>query len=98
GAFLEKSGLGGFIIDFTTGLFGRYRGGPAKIAVVASAMTGTISGSATANVLTTRTLTIPLMRRIGYPAFMAGATEAAACTGRAHEPPSPGSGAVILTH
>jgi len=96
GAFLEKSGLGTFIIEFTTGLVGRYRGGPAKVAVVASAMTGTISGSAMANVLTTGTLTIPLMRRTGYPAFMAGAIEAAASTGGALMPPIMGNVAFIM--
>ncbi len=96
GAFLERSGLGGFIIDFTTGLVGRYRGGPAKVAVMASAMTGTISGSAMANVLTTGTLTIPLMRRIGYPPFMAGAIEAAASTGGALMPPIMGNVAFIM--
>lgn len=96
GAFLERSGLGAFIIDFTVGLVGRYRGGPAKVAVIASAMTGTISGSAMANVLTTGTLTIPLMRRIGYPAFMAGAIEAAASTGGALMPPIMGNVAFIM--
>jgi len=96
GAFLERSGLGRFIIDFTVGLVGRYRGGPAKVSVIASAMTGTISGSAMANVLTTGTLTIPLMRRIGYPAFMAGAIEAAASTGGALMPPIMGNVAFIM--
>lgn len=96
GAFLERSGLGKFIIDFTVGLVGRYRGGPAKVSVIASAMTGTISGSAMANVLTTGTLTIPLMRRIGYPAFMAGAIEAAASTGGALMPPIMGNVAFIM--
>jgi len=96
GAFLERSGLGAFIIEFTTGLVGRYRGGPAKVAVMASAMTGTISGSAMANVLTTGTLTIPLMRRIGYPNFMAGAIEAAASTGGALMPPIMGNVAFIM--
>lgn len=96
GAFLERSGLGGFIMDFAIGLVGRYRGGPAKVAVVSSAMTGSISGSAMANVLTTGVLTIPLMRRTGYPAFMAGAIEAAASTGGALMPPIMGTVAFVM--
>ncbi|MGE3247478.1 MAG: TRAP transporter permease [Beijerinckiaceae bacterium] len=97
GAFLERSGLGGFVMDFTIGLFGRYRGGPAKVAVVSSALTGTISGSAMANVLTTGTVTIPLMKRTGYPAHMAGAIEAAASTGGALMPPVMGTVAFIMS-
>lgn len=97
GAFLERSGLGGFVMDFTIGIFGRYRGGPAKVAVVSSAMTGTISGSAMANVLTTGTVTIPLMKRTGYPAFMAGAIEAAASTGGALMPPVMGTVAFVMS-
>ena len=97
GAFLERSGLGGFIMDFTIGLVGRYRGGPAKVAVISSAMTGTISGSAMANVLTTGTLTIPLMKRTGYPAYMAGAVEAAASTGGALMPPVMGTVAFVMS-
>lgn len=97
GAFLARSGLGGFIMDFAIGLVGRYRGGPAKVSVVSSAMTGTISGSAMANVLTTGTLTIPLMRRIGYPAFMAGSIEAAASTGGALMPPIMGTVAFVMS-
>lgn len=97
GAFLARSGLGGFIMDFAIGLVGQYRGGPAKVAVVSSAMTGTISGSAMANVLTTGTLTIPLMRKIGYPAFMAGAIEAAASTGGALMPPIMGTVAFVMS-
>ena len=96
GAFLERSGLGGFVMDFTIGLFGRYRGGPAKVAVISSALTGTISGSAMANVLTTGTVTIPLMKRTGYPAYMAGAIEAAASTGGALMPPVMGTVAFIM--
>lgn len=96
GAFLERSGLGAFIMDFTIGIFGRYRGGPAKVAVISSAMTGTISGSAMANVLTTGTVTIPLMKRTGYPPYMAGAIEAAASTGGALMPPVMGTVAFIM--
>ena len=96
GAFLEHSGLGKLIMDVTVGLVGRMRGGPAKVAVLASAMHGTISGSAPANVLTVGVLTIPLMKRLGYPAYMAGAIEAAASTGGIIMPPVMGSVAFIM--
>lgn len=97
GAFLQRSGLAAFIIDLASGLTGRSRGGPAKVSVVASAMTGTISGSAPANVLTTGTMTIPLMKRIGYPSHFAGAVEAAASTGGVLMPPVMGSIAFIMS-
>ncbi|MFN3891092.1 MAG: TRAP transporter permease [Beijerinckiaceae bacterium] len=96
GAFLERSGLGKVIMDLTLGLVGRTRGGPAKVAVIGSAMHGTISGSAPANVLTVGVLTIPLMKRMGYPAHMAGAIEAAASTGGVIMPPIMGSVAFIM--
>jgi TRAP transporter 4TM/12TM fusion protein len=96
GAFLERSGLGKLMIDVTVGLVGTFRGGPAKVAVVASAMHGTISGSAPANVLTVGVLTIPMMKRLGYPAYMAGAIEAAASTGGVIMPPVMGSVAFIM--
>ncbi len=96
GAFLERSGLGKLIMDVTIGLVGRMRGGPAKVAVLASALHGTISGSAPANVLTVGVLTIPLMKRLGYPAYMAGAIEAAASTGGIIMPPVMGSVAFIM--
>jgi TRAP transporter 4TM/12TM fusion protein len=96
GAFLEKSGLGGFIMDFATGLVGHYRGGPAKVAVIASAFHGTISGSAPANVLTVGPVTIPMMKRLGFPPHMAGAIEAAASTGGVIMPPVMGSVAFIM--
>lgn len=96
GAFLERSGLGRFVIDFSIGLVGAFRGGPAKVAVIASALTGSISGSAPANVLTTGILTIPMMKRLGYPAYMAGAIEAAASTGGVLMPPVMGTIAFIM--
>lgn len=96
GAFLERSGLGKVIMDLTLGLVGRTRGGPAKVAVIGSAMHGTISGSAPANVLTVGVLTIPLMKRLGYPPHMAGAIEAAASTGGVIMPPIMGSVAFIM--
>ena len=97
GAFLERCGLGSLMMDFTTGILGHRRGGSAKVAVVASALTGTISGSATANVLSTGSLTIPLMKRAGYPPFMSGAIEAAASTGGALMPPVMGTVAFIMS-
>jgi TRAP transporter 4TM/12TM fusion protein len=96
GAFLERSGLGQFMIEFAVGLVGRYRGGPAKVAVIGSALCGTISGSAPANVLTVGVLTIPMMKKLGYPAFMAGAIEAAASTGGVIMPPIMGSVAFLM--
>lgn len=96
GAFLEKSGLGRFMMDFAIGLVGAYRGGPAKVAVISSALTGTISGSAPANVLTAGVISIPLMKRLGYPAYMAAAIEAAASTGGVIMPPVMGTVAFIM--
>ena len=96
GAFLERSGLGECIMSLAMGLVGRTRGGPAKVAVVASAMHGTISGSAPANVMTVGPFTIPLMKRLGYPPHMAGAIEAAASTGGVIMPPVMGSVAFVM--
>ena len=86
-AFLQLSGGGKFFIDLAMGLLGRYRGGPAKVAVVASGFFGTISGSAVANVATTGVITIPLMKRVGYKPHFAAAVEAAASTGGQFTPP-----------
>jgi TRAP transporter 4TM/12TM fusion protein len=96
GAFLERSGLGKVIMDLTLGLVGRTRGGPAKVAVIGSALHGTISGSAPANVLSVGVMTIPLMKRLGYPAHTAGAIEAAASTGGVIMPPIMGSVAFVM--
>lgn len=96
GAFMERSGLGGLIIDLANRAVGHYRGGPAKVAVIASAFTGTISGSAPANVMTTGSLTIPLMKKTGYPAHWAAAIEAAASTGGILMPPIMGSIAFLM--
>ncbi len=95
-AILDKSGLGKLFNDLALGLGGRFSGGPAKVAVVASALTGTISGSAASNVATTGAFTIPLMKKIGYPATFAGAVEAAASTGGQIMPPIMGSAAFIM--
>jgi len=96
GAILEKSGLGKLFNDIALGLGGRLAGGPAKVAVVASALLGMISGSAATNVATTGAFTIPLMKKIGYKDHFAGAVEAAASTGGQIMPPIMGSAAFIM--
>jgi TRAP transporter 4TM/12TM fusion protein len=95
-AFLEVSGAGELFIDLSFSLTGRRRGGPAKAAVVASSIMGTVNGSAVANVVGTGIFTIPLMRRTGYSAKFAGAVEAAASTGGQLMPPIMGAAAFIL--
>lgn len=95
-AILQVSGGGQIFIDLATALFGKYRGGPAKIAVVASAMFGTISGSAVANVATTGAFTIPLMKQTGYSNRFAGAVEAVASSGGQFMPPIMGSSAFLI--
>jgi len=97
GAFLAASRTSEFFNDFSLALAGRYRGGPAKVAVVASALMGSISGSAQANVATTRAFTIPLMKRVGYMPHFAGAVEAAASTGGILMPPIMGASAFIMS-
>jgi TRAP-type uncharacterized transport system fused permease subunit len=77
-------------------MVGRYRGGPAKASILASAMTGTISGSSIANVVTTGTFTIPVMRKMGMPAIKAGAIEVAASTNGQLMPPIMGAAAFIM--
>ena len=96
GATLEKSGLGKLFNDLAMGVGGRLVGGPAKVAVVASALLGMISGSAATNVATTGAFTIPLMKKIGYKPQFAGAVEAAASTGGQIMPPIMGSAAFIM--
>lgn len=95
-AFLEVSGAGELFIDLAFRLTGRHRGGPAKAAIVASSIMGTVSGSAVANVVSTGIFTIPLMRRTGYSPRFAGAVEAAASTGGQLMPPIMGAAAFIL--
>ncbi|MEM0274528.1 MAG: TRAP transporter large permease subunit, partial [Sulfolobales archaeon] len=87
GAFFSEAGVGRFFIDLAKALVGRLVGGPAKIAVVASSLFGTISGSAVANVYGTGIITIPTMKSLGYPAYFAGAVEAVASTGGQIMPP-----------
>ncbi|WP_404383739.1 TRAP transporter permease [Caenispirillum salinarum] len=96
GAFLERSGAGRFFMDLATALTGRWRGGPAKIATMTSALFGSISGSSVANVVSTGAFTIPLMKRIGFRPHVAGGIEAIASTGGQFMPPIMGAGVFIL--
>ena len=97
GTFLERSGGGQFFINLAVSLAGRLRGGPAKIAVIASGLMGMISGSSIANVATVGTFTIPLMKRVGYRPEFAGAVESAAATGGQIMPPVLGAAAFIMS-
>jgi TRAP transporter 4TM/12TM fusion protein len=96
GAFLERSGLGQLFIDLAFALTGHKTGGPGLTAVVSSGIFGQISGSPVANVVTTGAFTIPLMKRVGYPAHFAAAVEAAASTGGAYMPPIMGAAAFLI--
>ncbi|MEM4543253.1 MAG: TRAP transporter fused permease subunit [Sulfolobales archaeon] len=96
GSILEKVGVGEYITRFVMSLVGHRWGGPAKTAVLASALMGTISGSSVANVLTTGTFTIPLMKKAGYPPEIAGAVEPAASTGGQLMPPIMGAAAFVM--
>ena len=96
GAFLEVTGAGRFFIDLAFAGAGRYRGGPAKASVLASAAMGSISGSAIANTVTTGALTIPMMKKLGYKPEQAAGIEAAASTGGQIMPPIMGAGAFIM--
>jgi TRAP transporter 4TM/12TM fusion protein len=96
GAFLQRSGASGLFNDLALALAGARRGGPAQVAVISSAMMGTLSGSAVANVATTGSFTIPLMKSIGYTPAFAGAVEAAASTGGMIMPPIMGAAAFIM--
>jgi TRAP transporter 4TM/12TM fusion protein len=96
GALLEKAGAGKYFLDLAFAMVGKYRGGPAKAAILASGMTGAISGSSIANVVTTGTFTIPVMRKTGIPAVKAGAIEVAASTNGQIMPPIMGAAAFII--
>ncbi|MGC8904404.1 TRAP transporter permease [Thermus sp.] len=96
GALLEKAGAGQFFIQVAYALLGHFRGGPAKAAVVASALTGVVSGSSVSNVVTTGTFTIPLMKRVGYPPEKAGAVEVASSSNGQLMPPVMGAAAFIM--
>jgi TRAP transporter 4TM/12TM fusion protein len=96
GAFVERSGAGKLFMDFALALAGHTSGGPAKVAVITSSLFGTVSGSAVANVMTTGTFTIPLMKRTGYRPPFAGAVEAVASTGGQLMPPIMGAAAFVM--
>lgn len=96
GVLATRMGLGQFFIDIAAMIAGRYPGGPAKVAVVSSAMFGTISGSSIANTVTTGSLTIPAMKRVGYKPHFAGAVEAAASAGGQITPPIMGAAAFVM--
>ncbi len=96
GALLDRAGAGRFFTDISLSLLGRYKGGAAKAAVVSSGATGLISGSSIANIVTTGPFTIPLMKKIGYPAKKAAAIEVAASTDGQLMPPIMGAAAFII--
>jgi TRAP transporter 4TM/12TM fusion protein len=96
GSMLDKAGAGKYFIDVANSLLGTFRGGPAKAAVVASGLTGMVSGSSLANVVTTGTFTIPLMKRSGYPPEKAAACEVAVSTNGQLMPPVMGAAAFII--
>ena len=96
GALLEKAGAGNYFIKVAYALLGHMRGGPAKAAVVSSGLSGVISGSSIANVVTTGTFTIPLMKRVGFPPVKAGAVEVAASTNGQLTPPIMGAAAFLM--
>ena len=96
GAFLEMSGATQFIIDFAERVFGRSRGGAAKVSVLGSGLMGSLSGSAVANAVTTGSFTIPMMRNSGFQPHVAGGITAAAAAGGALVPPVMGAGAYMM--
>ena len=96
GAFLEKTGISTYFIELANGLTGRYSGGPAKVAVVSSALCGMVSGSSVGNTVTTGSITIPMMKKTGYDKNFAGAVEAAASTGGQIMPPIMGAAAFLM--
>ncbi|OAM78034.1 TRAP transporter permease [Devosia elaeis] len=96
GSLLERAGAGNYFIKVAFALLGHFRGGPAKAAVLGSAATGLISGSSVANVVTTGTFTIPLMKRVGYPPVKAGAIEVSASVNGQILPPVMGAAAFLI--
>ena len=96
GAMLDKAGAGRYFIQLALSILGGFKGGPAKAAVVGSGLTGLVSGSSIANIVTTGTFTIPLMKKVGYPAKKAAAIEVAASTDGQLMPPIMGAAAFII--
>jgi TRAP transporter 4TM/12TM fusion protein len=96
GAMLERAGAGRYFIQLALSLLGGFKGGPAKAAVLGSGLTGLVSGSSVANIVTTGTFTIPLMKKVGYPATKAAAIEVAASTDGQLAPPIMGAAAFII--
>ncbi len=96
GAFLERTGIGDFFIQISNSIVGRFSGGPAKVAVVASALEGMVSGSSVANTVGSGSVTIPLMKKTGYKPEFAAAAEAAASTGGQIMPPIMGAAAFLM--
>ena len=97
GAFLERTGISNFFIDLANSIAGSTAGGPAKVAVISSALCGMVSGSSVGNTVTTGSVTIPMMKRTGYKPEFAGAVEAAASTGGQIMPPIMGAAAFLMT-
>lgn len=96
GSMLDTAGAGQFFTDLAMSLLGKYKGGPAKAAVVSSGLSGLVSGSSIANIVTTGTFTIPLMKKVGYPPKKAAAVEVAASTDGQLMPPIMGAAAFII--
>ena len=97
GGFLERTGIASFFIDAANAIAGWTSGGPAKVAVISSALCGMVSGSSVGNTVTTGSVTIPMMKRTGYKPEFAGAVEAAASTGGQIMPPIMGAAAFLMT-
>ena len=96
GAFLERTGISNFFIDLANSVAGSAAGGPAKVAVISSALCGMVSGSSVGNTVTTGSVTIPMMKKTGYNATFSGAVEAAASTGGQIMPPIMGAAAFLM--
>ena len=96
GAFLERTGISNFFINLANCVAGRFAGGPAKVAVISSALCGMVSGSSVGNTVTTGSVTIPMMKKTGYRPEFAGAVEAAASTGGQIMPPIMGAAAFLM--
>ncbi len=96
GAFLERTGISNFFIDLANCIAGRFAGGPAKVAVISSALCGMVSGSSVGNTVTTGSVTIPMMKKTGYKPEFAGAVEATSSTGGQIMPPIMGAAAFLM--